>query len=134
MSHFHSVCGLIRSWAGRDRIRISPTQGRLLGLRPSDRLLIGQAVFTVQSREVNRQTVVYQLVDDGSACQVTDYQMTDNESTDYQLTGFQLTVPINTESVGAQRQAGRGELNCRGECRDVFEEDVCQLSQTKADR
>lgn len=52
-SIWQSVLQLLRSWYTVDRVRVSPTAGRLLSLRVDDRILIRGDVFTV----VNRQTV-----------------------------------------------------------------------------
>ncbi|MCP4788102.1 MAG: hypothetical protein GY903_18420 [Fuerstiella sp.] len=71
-SLLHSVLQLMRSWYAVDRVRVSPTAGRLLSLRVDDRILIRETIFTV----VNRQTIAsrdgirltYQLTsDDGNA-------------------------------------------------------------------
>ncbi|MEO2016477.1 MAG: hypothetical protein ABGZ53_19135 [Fuerstiella sp.] len=71
-SLLHSVLQLLRCWYAVDRVRVSPTEGRLLSLRVDDRILIRGDVFTV----VNRQTIAsrggirlaYQLTsDDGEA-------------------------------------------------------------------
>ena len=43
---------LIRSWYGVDRIRISPSAGRLLRIRTGDRVLIRDTYYSVMSRTV----------------------------------------------------------------------------------
>ena len=67
-----SVLQLLRSWYAVDRVRVSPTAGRLLGLRADDRVLIRDDVFTVVSRQsiASRDGIqlAYQLEsDDGAA-------------------------------------------------------------------
>jgi hypothetical protein len=71
-SLLHTVLQLLRSWYAVDRVRVSPTAGRLLSLRADDRVLIRDDVFTVVSRQTiaSRDGIqlAYQLEsDDGAA-------------------------------------------------------------------
>ncbi|MFK8113379.1 MAG: hypothetical protein AB8B91_14335 [Rubripirellula sp.] len=48
-------------WFRGDRIRISPTAGRLLRLQVNDRLLLRGELYRVESREADQDQVTYQL-------------------------------------------------------------------------
>lgn len=85
-SLLHSVLQLLQSWYAVDRVRVSPTAGRLLGLRADDRVLIRDNVFTVVSRQTIASQegvrLTYQLKsDDGAA----DLEVESNASYTRQL-------------------------------------------------
>ncbi|MGB7343028.1 MAG: hypothetical protein WBD20_02345 [Pirellulaceae bacterium] len=61
---------VIRSWVGGDRIRISPTQGRLLGLKPGDRLVIRNEIYCVRTRMNTSGVVIFHLDDSQQDCQL----------------------------------------------------------------
>lgn len=64
---------LVADWANRDRIRIAPTTGRLLGLCEQERILLFDDVYIVQQRVVSGDAngVVFRLVADDSFAVLT---------------------------------------------------------------
>lgn len=54
-----AVRNVLAEWWGRDRIRIAPTAGRLLGLRQGDRILLRDRLFYVQRTCSCLQTDVF---------------------------------------------------------------------------
>jgi hypothetical protein len=47
-----SLRTLLQAWWGSDRIRTSPTTGRILALRPGDRFLLMDQIWTVTFRDI----------------------------------------------------------------------------------
>lgn len=66
---------LIGSWLQRDRIRVAPTTGRLLGLQVKDRFVLRGDAYVVQSREVDDvdspTRVIYELNSSRGSCRLT---------------------------------------------------------------
>ena len=61
-SIWQSILQLLRSWYSVDRVRVSPTAGRLLSLRVDDRILIRGEVFTVVRRKTTASRGEFRLV------------------------------------------------------------------------
>ena len=49
---WESLRTLLRAWWGSDRIRTFPTTGRILALRPGDRFLLMDQIWTVTLRDI----------------------------------------------------------------------------------
>ncbi len=50
LEFFHSLLAALHSWCMRDRIRVSPAEGRLLQAKIGDRLLTDAQLYIVDSR------------------------------------------------------------------------------------
>ncbi len=59
---FMSLRDLAAAWWMTDRVRISPSSGRLLGLRPGDRFVFRGESFTVVARSVQPTATGHELV------------------------------------------------------------------------
>ena len=74
-SLFQSVLQLLRSWYTVDRVRVSPTAGRLLSLQVDDRILIRGDLFTVVKRQTTASRggirLAYQLESDGGGARLS---------------------------------------------------------------
>ncbi len=103
-----SLLDLVQSWAGGDRIRIPPTEGRLLALKPGDRLLIRNELYEVLSQIVQSEFIVYGLSDDD--------QM------------GELKVPKTSHLLTHQGEQRFAHLHFGNVMVDVFDDDVVVLS------
>lgn len=94
-------------WFCSDRIRISPTQGRLLGLSSGDRLVIGNEVYRVSSRSHERQRVLYELHNEDGTCTLR--------------VPIPLTDDFNGKGSDAVHLRGQGFVQC------LFENEIMIL-------
>ena len=100
-----SVIGFLVDWWQRDRIRISPTTGRLLSLRKGHRILLLERLFDVQAVQTlgPDDLIVYTLNSDGESA----------------------TLKIKRDDDGRALEAW---LDWFGHCEPVFDDDVVVLS------
>jgi hypothetical protein len=62
LSHFNSLRDLVAAWYQIDRVRISPSTGRLLGLKPGNRFIFRCESFDVVTRDVQQTATGHELV------------------------------------------------------------------------
>ena len=106
-----SIRQLVNTWTAVDRIRISPTEGRLLNLTVGQKILIQDQLYLITCRDARSETHQIRIV----------YHL--------RYAGVQGTL-----SVRSCCQSGKttGQLRCGNQTRIVFDSDVvvCQAACT----
>lgn len=103
---------LVAAWFSRDRVRVSPTTGRLLGLAPGDRLLLLCDLYQIAERIVIGGRVVYRL------------QGADADA--------ELIVQVPEDANALQASPTKGVLRLAGQERMVWDDDVVVLKDDRA--
>ena len=102
---------LLQSWWRADRIRTSPTTGRMLALHPGDRFLLMNQIWTVTSRDIKCSE---------SAASVRLRILCESENQTAELIcGASVTVSVHTQPAG---------LRIDGRIIPIWDEDFSLLS------
>ena len=106
---------LLQSWWRADRIRTSPTTGRMLALHPGDRFLLLNQIWTVTSRDIKCSE---------SAASVRLRILCESENQTAELIcGATVTVSVHTQPAG---------LRIDGRIIPIWDEDFSLLSSNAA--
>ena len=105
MKWIESLCDLLEVWYGRDRIRISPTSGRLLNLNPGNQVLLFEELYQISSKDVSEEDAGIQVC----------YELSSGSST-------KLLV------VRSNPRGSEGVLQNKTFERTVFDEDIVVLT------
>lgn len=108
------IAGVFRLWWTVDRIRISPSAGRLRALTVGDCVQIRDGIYTVVDRQVPADR----------SCRTVQYSLTDLRK--------QAAVLIVTSSIN--EGSATGELRAEGTAITVFDDDVVMMKQAMVSR
>ncbi len=111
---------LIGCWVGDDRIRISPSQGRLLGLQLGDQVIIDRQMYRVASCQTFANQAVFEMIQPEF--------LTPDEAGQEASTRCQLVVPLSRDD-DPQLPCGGGQMHQHGSVRWVFDDDVALINR-----